>query len=158
MTLTRSGRPSPSTPCVPVCCGDRGRMPAQVVGVRFDDETLYGLIDIDRESPYHPEARPLAPSQPFGQRWKPSASTVPFWSVPVGQKGYISTFPYQKPSDLWVSLCPQAMPRSSGLCDRARQTRMLPQLQDLRQAGNLQRIQCPSATPSACLWFLPARR
>jgi hypothetical protein len=33
---------------------------AQVVGVRFDDETLYGLIDIDRESPYHPKQDPTA--------------------------------------------------------------------------------------------------
>lgn len=33
---------------------------AQVVGVRFDDETLYGLIDIDRESPYHPKQDPSA--------------------------------------------------------------------------------------------------
>lgn len=34
--------------------------PAQLVGVRFDDQTRYGLIDIDAESLFHPRQQPEA--------------------------------------------------------------------------------------------------
>lgn len=34
--------------------------PAQLVGVRFDAQTRYGLIDIDQGSPYHPSHNPEA--------------------------------------------------------------------------------------------------